>query len=469
MNTEDLAPNRNVSTGLLQQALRHGNTILFRTDTELRYVWVHHHDPAFDTARMIGKRLDELAPPESVATIFRQYERSLRQEERVETDGEYVREGKPMRFHIITEPVYDEGMRLIGIEGVVIDRTEVEDAQRRSALLEEIRTLAERIGQMGSFQFEVRTGIVTISDEIPGLLGIPAEFLNGIKRPADIFKLARVVRADFRRTALQRYRELVQAKRPYDIRVPILLPDGKERWLRVTIEIIQRPRKRTWVVGVIKDVTESMLDSLRKDRLLAETHHRVKNNLAVVAGLLGMQAEETRDPHAMEALANAASRLRAVSDVHELLYRSSDLAHIDAHTYLNQVCASVRATWPNLLVNLTYTCTSDPVQWSIDRALPIGLMLNELLTNSWKYAFVGRSQGAILVRLTHDADGYQFLYEDDGNGRADIAHVFQASGTLGVNLITGFVAQIGGTYQVSTREDGTGFRFVCRWPESLRA
>lgn len=222
------------------------------------------------------------------------------------------------------------------------------------------------------------------------------------------------------------------------------------------------------VLASIIDITERrraqqrLEDALReKTALLNEVHHRVKNNLQVVTSLLNLQADHAADARLRAILTESCGRVKAMALTHQLLYERKDFSRIDLGDYLQRLVQSIRATYRATggRIALQIASPQDSVYLDLERAIPCGLLVNELVTNSFKHAFPGERRGAIEIRLYQD-DARQICFSvaDDGIGLPDPAVLAQTS-SLGLQLVPLFVEQLHGVLDVE-RNNGTLFR-VC--------
>jgi two-component sensor histidine kinase len=191
-----------------------------------------------------------------------------------------------------------------------------------------------------------------------------------------------------------------------------------------------------------------------RDLMLRELEHRMKNNFQTVASLIEMQLRRASDEPAKQALREALGRVVSVSNAHRNLYAPGhDVRAVDMCVYLQDLCANLSdALFLGELVALK--CEADPAALDRDRAVAVGLIVNELVTNAAKHAFADGRPGQIEVVFKSDAHGYKLVVEDDGKGLpADFAT--QRHG-LGRGLIEAFTRQAGGSLKVG---DGPGTRF----------
>jgi len=165
-----------------------------------------------------------------------------------------------------------------------------------------------------------------------------------------------------------------------------------------------------------KNVEEKIKASLEeKETLLYEVHHRVKNNLAVISSLLGIQARSINDERLEDVLKDSQNRVQSMSLIHETLYQSDNLSSINMYTYLSKIYRSLAQNYPNgSKINLKIE--SENILIGAKRATPIGLIVNELITNSLKYAFPEGQKGDIMISLEQTKNQFKLVYSDNGVG-----------------------------------------------------
>ncbi|HEX6734417.1 MAG TPA: histidine kinase dimerization/phosphoacceptor domain -containing protein [Azonexus sp.] len=228
----------------------------------------------------------------------------------------------------------------------------------------------------------------------------------------------------------------------------------------------------TMVLASIIDITERqraqqrLEDALReKTVLLNEVHHRVKNNLQVITSLLNLQADYATDVRVRAILAESCSRVKAMALTHQLLYERKDFSRLHLGDYLERLVQSIRASYRGIgnRIALRLSLPGNDVPLDLERAIPCGLLINELVTNSYKHAFPEERHGEIVIEVKEDdADQICLVVADDGVGlpaQADLAH----STSLGLQLVQLFVEQLHGTTSIS-REGGA--RYAISFPRS---
>lgn len=206
-----------------------------------------------------------------------------------------------------------------------------------------------------------------------------------------------------------------------------------------------------------KQIIENSL--IEKDSLLKEIHHRVKNNLQVVSSLLSIQTKNTRSKSAINALEEGKSRVKAMALIHQKLYQNEDLSVIKMQEYIESLSASIQSVYKKRGFKITMHIKAHSAELDVDRAIPIGLILNELISNSFKYGFEGEKTGNIYIQLKEENGHFFFDYKDDGIGLPEGFNV-ESSGSMGLNLIRRLANQLRSILNVDTDVEGVHFWFV---------
>ncbi|WP_119461001.1 CheR family methyltransferase [Rhodospirillaceae bacterium SYSU D60014] len=200
-----------------------------------------------------------------------------------------------------------------------------------------------------------------------------------------------------------------------------------------------------------------------KDVLLKELNHRIKNSLQLVASLLALQSR-TVPKEAQQQLAEATSRINAVARVHQRLYQRSEIDRVDFGAYLHEFCADLADTlgMANRAVHLRIE--AEPVELPTDQVIPLALIINELITNAFKYAFPGDSIGTIAVESRLEADGtLQITVRDDGAGLP--VNVADETGGLGMKLINALAHQLDARFEILPGSRGAAFQIRLSVPQ----
>lgn len=178
-----------------------------------------------------------------------------------------------------------------------------------------------------------------------------------------------------------------------------------------------RNRQKQKTNRLLEEKNLTISDSLReKEVLLKEIHHRVKNNLQIVSSLLNLQLDSLEDPNAMEAIKEGQNRVKSMALIHQKLYMQENLAGINTKEYLEALSASIFSSYNQLSERVTLSADVEDIDLEIDTIIPIALIVNELITNSIKYAFPENMIGKISVTLKRTGEVLRLEVADDGVG-----------------------------------------------------
>jgi two-component sensor histidine kinase len=205
-----------------------------------------------------------------------------------------------------------------------------------------------------------------------------------------------------------------------------------------------------------KDLLEKQVD--QKDILNREIHHRIKNNLVVITSLLTLQSRQIEDAAARSAFDESRSRIKAISMLHEELYRTQDVKSIDMKKYIDKLVNIILFAFKADDGKVDYISDVSQVTVDVDIAMPCGLIVNELVTNALKYAFTGRDDGQLRVQLNETMDGYRLAVHDNGNGFKEGLDILDAS-SFGMGIVNTLVKQLGANMSVS-QDDGAHFEIA---------
>ncbi len=200
-----------------------------------------------------------------------------------------------------------------------------------------------------------------------------------------------------------------------------------------------------------------------KESLLKEVHHRVKNNLQVIASLISLQAETLADPSARVAFAEMRSRIKTIAAIHERIYRAPDLTRIDLKGYLGDLVREIARAVAHPSCRVATIVEVESIALALDAMVPLALLVNELVTNAFKHAFPPgeRDRGIIHVRLCRVGPAIELSVRDDGVGITPRQELGRPS-SLGLSLVDGFAQQLDGTVSLAA---GDGTAWSIRFPE----
>ncbi len=246
-------------------------------------------------------------------------------------------------------------------------------------------------------------------------------------------------------------------------------------WYYILDRAIQWVDGRLVRMEIATDITDrkrsenQIKDSLHeKEILLKEIHHRVKNNMQVISSLLNMQSGKLKGRPEAEVFNESRNRITAMALVHEKLYRSASLGNSDFNDYIKSLANSLFAFYGKSTSNISVKVHANGVFLGIDTAIPCGLIINELISNSLKYAFPNDRHGTIAISLKDTSAGNQWDYEllmsDDGIGLPEGMDI-RKTDSLGLQLVTNLTEhQLQGTVEL-LRTGGAEFRINFKEPK----
>lgn len=253
--------------------------------------------------------------------------------------------------------------------------------------------------------------------------------------------------------------------RPQQFEFALLNSSGETIWIQAFLNPVYQEDELTGISCVMFDNTERRLidrrvrDSLKeKEVLLQEVHHRVKNNLQVISSILSLQGSYVSDDETLRILKESQERIKAMSFIHETLYRTADFSKLEFTDYLKTIASNLVQSYRTSATRIQFDVELDTVYLNLDQSIPCGLIVNELMSNALKYAFVGRSDGRLLLKLKQDKDFIELTVSDDGVG-LDVHFKFEKQDSLGIQLVYSLVEQLDGNMQViSSPGEGTMFQ-----------
>ena len=188
----------------------------------------------------------------------------------------------------------------------------------------------------------------------------------------------------------------------------------------------------------------------------------MKNNLQVISSLLNLQSEYIKDPESLQVFAESRNRVRSMALIHEKLYQSHDLARIDFADYLRSLTRNLQSSYSKKSASVQIGVEVENVMLGVDSAVPCGLIVNELVTNCFKYAFPADRSGEIRVSMTRSAtEGLKLSVADNGVGFPKDVD-FKNTNSLGMQIINTLAEQLDGTIHMT---NGIGTKFEICFPE----
>ncbi|MDO9627393.1 MAG: PAS domain S-box protein [Methanobacteriaceae archaeon] len=242
----------------------------------------------------------------------------------------------------------------------------------------------------------------------------------------------------------------------------IIRPDKQIRWIEVYGNVYRDEKDvPIRMLGVVRDITErkeAETHLLRvigeKEMLLREIHHRVKNNMQIISSLLSLESSQVFDKRDIALFTIVQDRVKSISLIHDNLYQSEDLSSIKFEDYIKNLSSQLFSTYARNS-NIKLVTDIVDVKFNMETAIPLGLILNELVSNSLKHAFPD-SEGEIFISLHHNGEEIEVIIKDNGVGLPEDMELKNPR-KLGLQLVNTLVEQLEGTIEVD-RSHGTEFK-----------
>lgn len=239
-----------------------------------------------------------------------------------------------------------------------------------------------------------------------------------------------------------------------------LLSGRKKNGVEFPVEISLSPletEQGMLVTAIVRDITErrEFEDTIKaslyeKEVLLKEIHHRVKNNLQIISSLLRLQSDYIKDEHVKNLFAEGQNRILSMALIHEKLYQSNDLSKIKLLDYIDGLSQLLFRSYGINADKIKLHIAGDPVFLTVDAAIPCGLMINELISNCFKHAFLGRNEGEIQINVKEDDNKVVSLTIIDNGIGLPAGFDFEKNTSLGLQLVRSLTKQLNGKVEIKT-------------------
>lgn len=442
---------------------------IFIKDRDSVYVWCNA-----EYGRDLGLAPESIAGKDDFAFYTRELAERYRADDRTgmasgelkDIEEPYLVEGEERWVRTVKVPYRDEAGQAVGVLGMFEDVTEkkrAEDALRESQ--EHYRSLFDNMLNGFAYCRMIFEGDRPVDfvylevngafENLTGLKNVAGKRVSGVipgirESDPELFEI-------YGRVALTGLPERFES-----------YVASLEMWFAISVYSL----RKECFVAVFDVVTErkraeaALRASLEeKVALLKEVHHRVKNNLQIVASLLSLQAGRASSPEAVDVLQDTRNRVRSMALLHELLYRSGNLANIDFAAYVRELCLQLVRSFGPAAARIGVETRIVRIKLPLEQAVPCGLIISELVSNAFKHGFPGDRAGRVEVELgPEERNGERFVLRvrDDGAGLSPGFDIADDS-TLGLQLVSNLSGQLGGNLSAE-RPPGGGVAFSVVFP-----
>jgi PAS domain S-box-containing protein len=352
----------------------------------------------------------------------------------------------------------------LNIASVVLQRrrAEKELADRESLLklvTDNMLNLVSHIDKDGIFQY--------ISPSVKNVLGYEVEDVLG----KNVFDFIKLTHPDDLEKVMSTFIQANISYKSGSVQHRFKCADGHYIWVKsLGNPLFDDENQYYGVVFSMTDISsikyaeeKYKVSMEEKELLLRELHHRVKNNIQIISSLLNLQSQYLKDERDLEIFKSNQNRVKSMAIIHEKLYDSQDFAHVNISDYVKTLIEELYSTYLNNKEDINLKIDVEDIILEMETAIPLGLLVNELVSNSMKYAFSNIQnveKNEIYIELKKEENNYKLIVKDNGKGLPD-DFKFQKAETLGLKLINSLADQIDGTIELNN-DQGTEFTIKFR-------
>ncbi len=381
------------------------------------------------------------------ASLYDQNDRVFAKYKRMDADTDFL----PLVPQ--EDGTYFEGNYLILFQEILLDGEKIGRVYIQSNL-GEIRARLERFIVIVGFVLAILLLVsYFMTSKLQRVISKPILHLADVAREVSLRKDYTVRAEQFSQDELgfltERFNEMLMQIDAQNVALQKAHRELEERAKDLQKELVERLKAE----GKIKASLEE------KEVLLKEIHHRVKNNLQVICSLLYLQSKKAKDQEALNMFKESENRIKSMALIHEELYQSEDIVHIDFADYIQRLTNNLSNSYGMGMGMVNMSLKIDDVSLSIDKAIPCGLIINELVSNSLKYGFPNKSKGQIQICLVSENENHiSLIIQDNGVGLPD-GFDFYNTETLGLQLVHTLTRQLKGEIEWHSNS-GTLFKIT---------
>ncbi len=426
----------------------------------------------YSAEEILGKNIS-IVEPDNLKGEIKRFSEMIKQGKKIQRyeTSRLKKDGTIINVSVTLSPIFDASGKLMAISAITRDITEHKRAEEKLRESEARLRRFYESGLFGMLYYNLDGSITDANDKFLEIVGYTREDLQ-----AGRINWNKMTPPEYR---LLDERAIVELKatgvtKPFE--KEYIRKDGSR--VPIILGVTTFDQARNEGIAFVLDITErkqaeealARSEAARKK----EIHHRIKNNLQVISSLLDLQAEKFRDKEVLEAFKESKNRVLSMSLIHEELYKGEETDTLDFSAYLQKLAKDLFQTYSLSSKSIRLCMDLEENAFiNIDVAIPLGIIVNELVSNSLKYAFHGRNRGEIRIKLykekvrkckksgtgnkKQDLKKTSFILKvsDDGIGIPESLDL-ENSGTLGMQLITTLVEQLDGELELN-RKNGTEF------------
>lgn len=353
-------------------------------------------------------------------------------------------------------PIKNDAGEIVNFLAIRSDVTYQKLLEQKLSESEEKLKEAQEITHIGSWKHDIITDELTWSDEVYNIFGVDSNSFQ-----VNINNFLNLVKEDERLKVANTYYESIKNGTNYHINHQVIQPDGSfktvEENARFYYDNDGVPVK---TIGTIQDISERINRQIAEEKvkeretMIHEINHRTKNNIQIISSLLSLHATKSKSNEVKEALNEARDRVNTIAQLHDTLYQSSDFGEIVLENHFSKLIENLIKVYNKENKDIQYSVVSEIAKLNLKKVVPLALILNELVTNSLKYAFINSNEGKIKLVIQKKNNEFIMTYSDNGTWIDQTPE----SGN-GTKLIDVFFKQLYGICEIN-KENGTKYTFT---------
>lgn len=360
----------------------------------------------------------------------------------------------------IGNPIKDAFGKIFKIEGAAQDITNIIKAQKKIIRSEDLLKTSQKIAKLGSWSINTLTKEIYWSDELFNI------YCADKNASIDYYQhFCSLIDQEEIEILNKLVENAYSNGESYSREINLTFNDGSQKWIKITgVPIKDENGTIIGLKGITHDLTEIKKSQLtilnivkEKEILLKELHHRVKNNMQVISSMLNLQASMVKDPSVKDIFQNCQMRIKSMSDVHNMLYNSDSISNINFPKYINTIIEDLIFFYRGSLNTVKTNIKVPEIYFNLDIAVPLGLLINEIITNSLKHG-ISNSENAEISCTIKSIDENQYFMEIKDNGVGFNKDIESLNSSMGLLIIESIVSQIDGRLFYESDENGTRYQ-----------
>ncbi|HMK54068.1 MAG TPA: PAS domain S-box protein [Methanobacteriaceae archaeon] len=419
----------------------------------------------YSQEEILKLNINDIHPPEELENVQKYVKKFLKKEPGV-IDTLVLTKGENEIPVSITGTLIEYGDKKV-LQGIFRDITQQKKTESQLRRSQERLKMGMDIADLAYWEYDVKSDMFTFNDQFYALYGTNSQQEEGYNMSSQKYA-TRFIPPEESPLVEEEIAKALETDDPdysSTIQHSIIRADGEKRFMLVRFVVDKDKYGQTIrTIGVNEDITDrkkaenEIIDSLKeKEVLLREIHHRVKNNMQIISSLLNLQIQNVENDEIENVLKESQGRVKSMAMIHEKLYQSASFTNINFKEYLERLVFDIFYSYGIKTDAIKSILNIEDINIGIETAIPLGLIINELVTNSVKYAFP-KCKGTIKIEFKSSDDKLELIVADDGIGLPKNIDIKNRT-TLGLQLVNSLVNQIEGEIELDIN-NGTEFKIT---------